>query len=203
MIKVYFYKIFFGLLTLSAVSFQYFSDFRRADFSSANFFSYFTIESNIFVGIILLTSAYFSFRNKSSAKLDFLRGGATLYMIITGIVYVLLLANLPDDPNHPKIIWVNFVLHYITPSVVLFDWTSDPPKFLISFKKSLLWLGFPLTYVIYSLIRGPVAAWYPYPFLNPSGPGGWSTVIIYTVVISAGVIIGSFLVSRWGNLMQK
>ena len=49
-----------------------------------------------------------------------------------------------------------------------------------SFRGGLIWLAYPLVYVVYSLIRGHVVDWYPYPFLDP-GPRG------YTGVIQSGI----------------
>jgi hypothetical protein len=67
--------------------------------------------------------------------------------------------------------WDNVVLHYIMPVAMLIDFLIDRPERKIPFKKSLLWLLFPIIYVAYSLIRGTMIGWYPYPFLNPSLKG--------------------------------
>ena len=37
----------------------------------------------------------------------------------------------------------------------------------------------------YSLIRGPIVNWYPYPFINPTHPGGYWRVLGYSVVLAA------------------
>jgi hypothetical protein len=53
-------------------------------------------------------------------------------------------------------------------------------------------LIFPLIYAVYSLIRGPGAAWYPYPFLDVSVEG-MGTVLVNCVVMTVGfVLVGLF-----------
>jgi carbon starvation protein CstA len=58
--------------------------------SLANFFSFFTIESNLLAIVVLLIGGVLDPRG---ARWAWLRGAATLYMVITGIVYAALLAN--------------------------------------------------------------------------------------------------------------
>ena len=39
-----------------------------------------------------------------------------------------------------------------------------------------MWLVFPLGYTAYTLARGPVVDWYPYPFLDPRIEG-WVALV--------------------------
>lgn len=154
-------------------------------FDVTNFFSFFTIESNILAVLAFLVSSYFVFRGKVSRNLDMFRGATTAYMVITGIVYVLLLAGLEETLQTP-IPWVNFVLHYAFPVIALADWFIDRPTFTITLKQGLVWLIFPIAYAAYSLIRGAIIGWYPYPFLNPIIEGGYVKVIIICGLIAVG-----------------
>lgn len=47
-----------------------------------------------------------------------------------------------------------------------------------------------MVYVIYSLIRGPIVDWYPYPFLDPAKAGSYAGIAAYSV----GIAIGIFMV---------
>ena len=51
------------------------------------------------------------------------------------------------------------------------------------------WLIFPIVYVVYSLVRGPIADWYPYPFLDPNLDGGAGKVAIMVVVLIPCVVL--------------
>jgi hypothetical protein len=42
----------------------------------------------------------------------------------------------------------------------------------------------PVAYCSYSLIRGPIVDWYPYPFLNPEAAGGYPGVVAYSIGIA-------------------
>ncbi|MEC5179728.1 Pr6Pr family membrane protein [Arthrobacter sp. CG_A4] len=85
-----------------------------------------------------------------------------VYMTITGIVYSLLLSDVEVNTPIP---WVNVVLHFTIPTVMVIDWLVDLPRIRVSLRESLIWLAFPLLYLVYSLLRGPIVGWYPHPFL--------------------------------------
>lgn len=182
------YKLFFGLLGFGAIVTEIAAIAVRGQWNPGNFFSFFTIESNILAVISFLIGAFLIFANKRSKKADYFRGAVTLYMVITGIVFSVLLSGI-EGVALTAVPWDNVVLHYIIPVAVALDWIADRPGH-ISFKKALPWLIFPILYLVYSLIRGPIVNWYPYPFLNPAN-GGYGQVLITSVVIA---VVGIFLV---------
>lgn len=185
------YKIFFGLLALTAVITEIIVLIDRGRFVPANFFSFFTIESNLFAASVLIFSAVALLRNKPAAYLAMLRGAATLYMVTTGIVFAVLLSGL-EATLLTAVPWDNIVLHYIMPLALLFDWFIDPPNSRITFKRALMWLAYPLVYVVYSLARGPLVGWYPYPFLNPA-TNGYAGVAVTGVGIAVVVVVLTWL----------
>ena len=189
------FKVLFGVLALIAILTEILTLMSRGVFNPGNFFSFFTIESNIFAAIILLISAYkINKKSRYSANFNLVRGAATLYMITTGVVFSLLLSNLPADLL-TAVPWDNTVLHYIMPVVLLIDWIIDPPKKQLRFKNTLLWLIFPLLYILYSLFRGLIVHWYPYPFLDPS-TNGYGGILLTSLGISFGVLLFSWCLNR-------
>jgi hypothetical protein len=52
----------------------------------------------------------------------------------------------------------------------------------------LLWLIFPLAWLAFTLIRGAVDNWYPYPFLDPDN-GGYRSVAYHVAAILAGLLV--------------
>ena len=159
-----------------------------------NFFSFFTIQSNVLAAIILLVVGIGTLlQKKSTVPFALLRGAATLYMTMTGIIYILLLSG-NEVALQTTIPWVNGILHYAAPIVILLDWLLFPPSFKLSFSKTVFWLIFPATYLAYSLVRGIFTNWYPYPFLNPL-TDGWGSVVITCFVISVGAATLSWLLS--------
>jgi hypothetical protein len=150
----------------------------RVTGSLADFFSYFTIESNLLAIVVLIVGGTLDPRGR---RWVYLRGAATLFMVITGIVYAVLLAHAEVGLTSP---WINDTLHRVTPVVMLVDWVAFSPWARGSYQAALGWLIVPLAYFAYSLLRGAAVHWYPYPFLNPGHPGGYGRVVIYAVVLA-------------------
>ena len=141
-------RISLALVCLVSILVQLAQSLERPSFNPANFFSFFTIQSNILAAAILLTLGIAYFSGQADRKsIAWLRGAGTLYMTTTGIVYVLLLSGLEASLQTP-IPWVNTVLHYLMPAAMLADWLIDPPRRRITFRQALAWLIFPVLYVI-------------------------------------------------------
>ncbi|MET4094076.1 Pr6Pr family membrane protein [Arthrobacter sp. UYCu712] len=173
----------FAMLGFMAVFFQLFHLLQNAPGASVwNYFSYFTIESNVIAFVTLAVAARQAWTGGSPRWLELLRGAATVYMTITGIVYSLLLSDVEVNTPVP---WVNVVLHFTIPTVMVIDWLVDLPGTRISVRQSLVWLAFPLLYLVYSLARGPFVDWYPYPFLDP-GANGYGFVAVMSLLIAVG-----------------
>lgn len=182
----------FALLGLAGLSAQYLYNVANiADYKPANFFSFFTVESNIIAVVSLLISGVYSWRGSTPRWVHYVRGAATIYMVVTGITYSLLLRNVQVDTAVP---WVNLVLHYIIPIVMIVDWLIDLPPFRIRVGSAMIWLIYPIAYLAYSLIRGPIVNWYPYPFLDPR-PDGYGPVIVMSIGIAVGALLLALLMS--------
>lgn len=182
----------FAALGLIGLTAQYLYNLAHIpDYKPLNFFSFFTVESNIIAVVSLLVSALYLWRGAQPRWVHYLRGAATIYMVVTGITYSLLLRNVEVDTAVP---WVNLVLHYIIPIVMIVDWLIDLPPFRIGVASALIWLVFPVAYLAYSLIRGPLVDWYPYPFLDPR-PEGYVPVVVTSVGIAIGGLVLALIMS--------
>lgn len=181
------YKVFFALLGFSAVVTEIATIVERGTFNFVNFFSYFTIETNLLVVVTLLLSAFAVAAGKRH-RFDILRTAVTVYILVVGIGFSFLLSGL-EDVALTAVPWDNTVLHYIIPVAVFVDFLIDRPRRTLSFKKSLMWLLFPIGYAVYSLVRGALVGWYPYPFLNPSLKGAWSVAFVVVALLVLGVAL--------------
>lgn len=142
--------------------------------------------SNLLAVIVLLGSALGLAQGRQDRLMVMLRGANTMNMIIVGVIFSLLLSGI-KDAEFTAVPWDNTVLHYIMPIVVAVDWRIDIPKLHVTFKQALVWILFPIAYVMFSLIRGHYVDWYPYPFLNPS-EHGYTGVAITSVILMLGVV---------------
>jgi len=148
--------------------------------SDTDYFSYFTVLSNLFAAAMLLHGAV---RPARSEVVEWLRGAAVVYILTTGIVYLVLLSG--HAPSYP---WVNFILHYLMPVMVALDWLLGPPSVFLPLKRTVvLWMVFPLLYVVYTLARGAIVGWYPYFFVNPHRSGGYLLVAGDCVGVGIGI----------------
>jgi len=187
-------RTFFAGLTLVAIAVQLISLASKGTLNPVNYFSYFTIDSNLIATGVLIAGAAHRAR-AATPRLDLVRGGAVVYMSITGIVFTLLLSNTDVDTAIP---WVNSVVHELMPLVMLADWLVTPPAARLRLRQGLLWLSFPLTWIVYTIIRGAIVNLYPYPFLNPAN-GGYGSVAAYCVAILGAMLVVSAVVVVLAN----
>jgi hypothetical protein len=190
-----------GITTLVAFTLQGLVLGNAGVFSTFNYFGYFTNLSNVFASVVLILSALYLFKSrKPSVRDDVIRGAAVLYMAVTGVVYVTLLTGEDLGLLLP---WVNILMHIIMPLAVVADWLYQPPLTTLTTKQAALWLAFPLLFVVYTIIRGAIVNWYPYPFLNPDKVGGYGGVALYCAGILAAFFVIGWLVMKLGNALKR
>ncbi|MCS5720988.1 Pr6Pr family membrane protein [Herbiconiux sp. CPCC 203407] len=149
-----------------------------------NFFSYFTILSNALAALALLVGAYYSFTvRRDPAWYNLSLAAVVTYMATTGVVYNLLLRSISLDQGS-TVPWSNEVLHLVAPIYVVVVWILTPGKSPLRWSAIGAIVAFPLVWSVYTMIRGPIVGWYPYPFLNPAQPGGYGAVAVYVVAIA-------------------
>lgn len=177
-------RIALGVLALIAVVARLLEADGDPAFSAANFFSYFTIQSNLIAAAVLIAAGVGLLRGRpASERLDLWRGAATLYIATTGVVYSLLLAA--DEPSLFR--WTNLVLHYAMPIALVVDWAAVRTGAPIAFRRAVVWIAYPAAFIAYTLVRGAVADWYPYPFVDVADRG-YPAVLVTTVVLGAAMI---------------
>ena len=190
------YRIVFAALTFVAIAYQAWLLIDVGIFSPVNFFSYFTIQSNLIAVAVFLVGAA-RWRHPASKGWELVRGAALLYMTVTLVVFAVLLSGVDVDTQSA---WVNFVVHQLFPIVVIADWLIDPPRHRLSFRDTLVWLAYPLVWTAYTVIRGAIVGWYPYPFLDPAN-GGYGTVALYVVGILVFGIVLCAVLGAVGNAL--
>ncbi len=195
------YRLFFGLLILVAITAQFVYKQPQNINSLVDFFSYFTILSNLLAAVVFLCLAT-GRKTFLGVTIEALRPAVVVYMVITGIVVLVLLEKYSSLAL--MLPWAGDVLHKITPIVFFADWLLHPPKKNIKYAAVFYWLIFPLVFVVYSLLRGPwVGNWYPYPFLDPNDVNGYWGVCKYVALIYIGAFVIAQLVIFSGNRLRK
>jgi hypothetical protein len=163
-----------------------------------NYFSYFTIESNLFAAVALISAGVWALtrRTQEPTWIAVLMAAATTFMAITGLVYNILLRGLVPAA-HP---WANEILHLIGPLFLIVDLLVATPRRRLPWRAVGIVIAFPIVWAAYTLIRGEFVVspltgdswWYPYPFLN-NHLHGYGVVFAYVIGIAA-----AFTLVAWG-----
>ncbi|HET9169933.1 MAG TPA: Pr6Pr family membrane protein [Actinospica sp.] len=186
-------RVAFGALGLTALTVGYDRDVHTGD--AVNFFFYFTDLSNLFAAAVFVVGGIALLRGRPGVP-DLVRGAAVLYLVITGLVYWTLLAN---TINAATIVWQNDIVHGVMPAALVLDWLVSPPATRLGFGKASRWLAFPILYLAVSLIRGPIVRWWPYDFLDPTQPGGYTHVTTWSFIVTGVFVVFMLLIVWIGN----
>jgi hypothetical protein len=146
---------------------------------------YFTITTNLLVAIVFTGIA----AGRSSFAGPSLVGSATIYILLVGVIYGLLLHGLVELSGGSAV--ANVLLHMVTPVMVPIFWLFFTPKGRLNGRDPLRWAIYPLGYLFYTLIRGEFTHRYPYPFLNVNELGLTGTLL------NAFFIAIAFLAASW------
>ena len=149
------------------------------------FFSYFTIQVNILVALyftcLLLPD---SKRPKIIDKPGTLTA-ITIYITIVGLIYQVALRHV-WKPQGTQFV-VNELLHSVIPVLVIIFWLLYKDMRQVRYAQILKWAIYPLAYLGYTLIRGSIAGFYPYHFIDVIQLGMTQTLI------NAGIITILFI----------
>lgn len=186
--------------------------------TAANFFSFFTILSNLATAIVLAWAGTWFLavgrrgsepQSAEPPALALCLAAVTTYMLVTGIVYNTLLRSVELPQGAAPIPWSNEVLHLIAPLFMLADLLLAPRRRALPWGAVWAVLVLPLGWIAYTTIRGPLVVnpitgapyWYPYPFLDPHSPatGGYVGVIAYVAAIATLIAAAAILVVWWGR----
>jgi len=163
-----------------------------------NFFSYFTILSNLIVALVLTCTRWSPYsRVGSFLARPSSQSAAAVYVTIVGIVYSLVLRNIWDPRGLQKL--ADVLLHDALPLLYLIFWFAFVEKSRLRWMDAPRWLAFPGTYFGYVLIRGALTGWYPYPFLDAGdlGYGGVGRSTVLLVIAFLAVALTFVAVAKW------
>ena len=179
-----------GMLVFAALVTQVTAELLHDSFKPGEYFSYFTIESSMMNVVVLLVGGSLAFRRPRDTELfTSVRVAILSYAVITGLVYNVLLRNIPGDGSYSPPRWCNEVMHVWVPIFILLDWLLAPGRVRVPWKRLWLVVSFPLAWLAFTMIRGAITGWYPYPFLEPAGPGGIASLLVYVVGIAAFIVV--------------
>jgi hypothetical protein len=160
-----------------------------------NMFTYFTIDSNVIVGVTGLLLAI----NLERPSLVFavFRMMGLVGITVTFVVFHVALSRLLDLDTWAQV--ANQLQHTIVPILTIVGWLAFGPRGLTSARIARLSTLFPLAYMTFTVIRGPLSSdFYPYPFADVHALG-YPRVIVNAFWVSLlflAVAAGATLLDR-------
>jgi hypothetical protein len=142
----------------------------------------------------------------ASAYMPRFKGAVTIAITVTLLVYQFMLADTPFSMTEGNL--GNFLVHMLTPVLVILDWLLFDEKGRYDVFDPLRWTIIPLCYFVYALIAAPLGVTYfggrryPYFFVDVDaiGAGG---VALYVVAIAAFFVILGYIVLGLDKLMGR
>lgn len=168
---------------------------------SVNFFSYFTILTNILAALALTLpwlapqSALGEFFSRPSV-----RTAIAAYIIIVMTIVYFVLRHLTNLQGWDFL--ADLLLHYVMPVLFVIDWLFLVPKQTLKVRDTLGWLAFPVIYLIWTFIHGTYSGFYPYPFLNGAELGNARVLLNEAGLLAIFLVLGFVLVSG-GRFLDK
>ncbi|MGI8416629.1 MAG: Pr6Pr family membrane protein, partial [Nakamurella sp.] len=119
-----------------------------------------------------------------------LRMNAIIGITVTGLVAWFILRPLQNLQGAALL--ADQLLHIVSPAIAVIGWIVFGPRGRITTRVLWLSLIYPIGWLAYTLVRGAIVDWYPYPFIDVI-QHRYPTVIVNCAVLAVGFIVLSFL----------
>lgn len=166
--------------------------------STLRFFSFFTIQANILVVLMLFA---FAMRSKIEEWTvhPFERSAIASYIVVVTLVYITTLRELwaPQGAQ-----WVaDVLLHYFMPLAYLAFWLVVMRKAGLRWYDPLLWLIYPVFYLGFVLVHGRFTGFFPYPFIDVARLA-YGGMVLNALGIAAAFLASGYLVFMVSRLLE-
>ena len=143
-----------------------------------NLFCFFTVQSNVIVGV---TSALLALNpDRPSTVFRVFRLAGLVGIAVTGVVFHVVLAGLQELQGYAA--FADFMLHTASPLLCVVGWLLFGPRVASGPRVVALALLYPLAWLVFTLVRGPLVDFYPYPFLDVR-VHGYPAVLLNCVIV--------------------
>lgn len=161
-------------------------------------FSFFTNFSNLI--IIIMAAALLAGRGWLYGwfKSPVVQAACCLYIAFVGLGFWFILGGPTYVQN-----WLDWIpeitAHTLSPILGVVYFLRGVPKGELTWKHPFIWLAYPIAYLIYWLIRGPIVGYYPYFFIDVnllgySGVAIWSGALIVFFLLLGTIM---WRIDRW------
>lgn len=159
-----------------------------------NFFSYFTILSNLMVALALTAPAVApNSRPGRWAQSEGVRAAVAMYIVVVGVTYHFLLAGIWEPQGWSLL--ANNLLHYVMPIAFVVDWLAFTPKGRLRWADPAKWLAVVLVYGGWTLLHGKLSGWWPYWFVDVDQLGLGKAMIYFAGLLVFFLLVGLVIVA--------
>ena len=166
------------------------------------YFSFFTVDSTfIEIAVLVVAGVAALRRDADGSRLTSIAMSIVPYAIVVTLVYNLLLRGAPTTQYLGQD-WHNEVVHVAAPIYLAVDWfvlrLFDAGRPRLRFRAIGVMFVFPVLWFVFTMVRGAIIGYYPYPFLDVE-KSGIGTVVGYTLglfVLMGALAVAAVAVTR-------
>jgi hypothetical protein len=155
------------------------------------FFSYFTVLTNLLVALALTFHGHASRWGRFFSRPSVLSGVAVSILLVA-LGYNLLLRRLWSPHGLGRV--ADEILHVLTPALYVLFWFLVVPKGTLRWAHVTRWLLYPLGYLVYAFALGALVGFHPYYFLDTTALGIQRVLLYVTGFALVLVVLGCLLV---------
>ncbi|MBD2716170.1 Pr6Pr family membrane protein [Microvirga sp. STR05] len=190
-----------ALLALTGLLVQFYVTFSSRQLppleTVVRFFSFFTILTNTLVaGYFLVRSLRPGSAAGRWAARPEVGTALTVYIVVVGLVYQTALRGLV--PLAGAGIVADNIIHGLVPLYMFGFWLLVVSQQPVQLRTVPYWLLYPAAYLAYTLLRGPFASFYPYPFVDV-GVLGYRQVLVNSLLVLLALLVISGLLGAFAN----
>jgi hypothetical protein len=156
--------------------------------------SYFTNLTNIL--IVVMAWALLRGRGRSAEFFAAppVQAACSLYILFVGLAFWFVLGG-PEDVE-AWWLWIpEATAHTLSPLLGVVWWVRHVPWGALRPVQPLVWLAYPIAYLGYWLVRGPIVGEYPYFFIDVNelgypGVATWSGILIAGFLVLGALMLG-------------
>ncbi|MCJ1694228.1 Pr6Pr family membrane protein [Rathayibacter caricis] len=181
-------RLLVSVVVLAVLGYAYGLRVAAGDASPVDYFGYFTNQTSLILSVVLLVSGAGALVGRTpSESSSLVRGIATAYLVVVGVVYNTLVPGTGSAPP-----WVSALLHVVLPVLAVLDWALVADRPPLPWRRLPLVLPHPLVWLVVVLVRGRTDGWVPYGFLLPAN--GLPSLIAHVLGLIAAVLAAGALI---------
>ena len=199
-----------GLAMLGSIAWQVTDRIANNVFRPGEYFTYFTIDTSIAAGVVMLVAASFALRNDLGGLeprwLTLARVSLLTSDVIVGVVYNALQRDLPPVAADAGYDWPtaqNEMLHVWAPILLTIEWLVFTKHKPLTWRAAFWSWAFPFAWLVFTIVRGSITGWWPYFFIDPTDEGGVPGMLGYIFGIMAFMFIVASLALPAQRLSQR